>query len=99
MRIVIAHHIGNETNYVWEVPPHIEKIKVDDMLYTETDQIVIAKTGIIEGEGAVDVAKMNGARFPLKKVTKIIERKLYNYIKRQAISEVIYQLNTTELPF
>ena len=92
MNIVMVKHNGDNRQYCFEVPDGlVSKIKNGSRLLCATrrgQQPAIAQAGVISGDGAEDIARQNGAKFPLAKIVGVFDRiemseiKVPNYFTR-----------------
>lgn len=84
MNVIFAKHDCCEKEYCWEVPDEFKDYIVKgDFLLVNTIKgidIATASTGIITGNGAIDVAEKSGAYFPLRKVISFVGAPMKNYI-------------------
>lgn len=95
MRIIFAKHEDSIKEYVFEVGEGMY-ISKGDLLQVDTmhgEMIAIATTGIIEGDGAKDVAMKQGGYLPLKKVITYVDQNMINHIKGKAKNEMIDHIN------
>lgn len=96
MNIVFVKHPATARSFCFAVPDHIAPFihkGVEVLCDTRNGiQIGTAQTGIITGDGAKDLAKQNGATFPLKNVVGVassvdmVDIKIPNYLKHSVPS-------------
>lgn len=96
MNIVFVIHGENKKMYAFEVPDFlVSRIKKGMHVLVETrkcPRVALAVTGVISGEGALDIAKMNGARIPLAPVVSVITPEVVSYIEKKfadAIADLV----------
>lgn len=51
-------------------------------------QIGTAVSGVISGDGALDVARENGARVPLAPVVSIISREVVRHVQERMLADI-----------
>lgn len=106
MNIIFAKHYAAKA-FAFEVPEHLAgRLKKGDILLVNTnrgDELATATTGVIGGEGAMDIAKANGAYEPLKSVISYLSPEMEKYIMVRARDRVITALSDSitkdPLPF
>lgn len=96
MNVVLVNHGDNKKMYAFEVPDFlVSRIKKAMYILVETrkgPRVALAVTGVISGEGALDIAKMNGARIPLAPVVSVITPEVVSYIEKKfadAIADLV----------
>jgi hypothetical protein len=101
MNIIYVNH-GSYKDYVFRVPDDLVKhIHKGDIVAVETMHGVavgVCKTGIINGEGALDKAAMDGAYSPLKPVIGKLYPELKNAVIRKLV-ETLMDSHDDDLPF
>ena len=103
MNIVFAKHGMIGPAYCFEVPDQMVKhIKVGTELYVDTMQgasMATATTGVVTGDGAEDVARQNGAYFPLKQVLSFLNKDMIRYVENSLMRRIRDVLTVEEIPF
>lgn len=93
MNIVFVNHGENKKMYAFEVPDFlVSRIKKGMYVLVETrkgPRVALAVTGVISGKGALDIAQMNGARFPLAPATSAITPEVIGYIEKKFADDVM----------
>lgn len=92
MNIIFARH-GTAAEYAFSVPDSMAKrIKQGDILWVDTmygEQVAVATTGVISGDGAKDIALRHGAYEPLKSVISYANAEMQKWITQAAIAKVV----------
>lgn len=93
MNIIFAKHDGSPKPYAFSVPDsikaYIEKgmeVLVETMHGTQMAQTT---TGVICGDGALDVAKQNGAYEPLKPVISFVTPGMYTAMRAKIVKQIV----------
>lgn len=93
MNIIFARYDSNAQRYCFYVPESVtKKIEEGDILKVQTrygNKFAIAITGIISGEGTDEVARMNGASFPLEPVLLHIPKDAHDFIIQQYLKGLL----------
>lgn len=93
MNVVLVNHGDNKKMYAFEVPDFlVSRIKKAMYVLVETRKgpcVALTVTGVISGEGALDIAQMNGARFPLAPATSAITPEVIGYIEKKFADDVM----------
>ena len=75
MNIIMVQHLGNKKTYTFAVPDKFVKYaRKGATLFCDTRRGIspgVAVTGVISGDGAKDIAKRNGATFPLREIVGV----------------------------
>ena len=89
MNIIFARHDDDARQFAFEVSrDQVPYIKKGDILLVDTmlgQTKATATTGVISGEGAVDISLKNGAYLPLKKVITFVPSLLMDAILSNAV--------------
>lgn len=92
MNIVFVKHGKKNKRYAFEVPDFlVSRITKGMELLVETKnglQIGTAVSGVISGDGALDVARENGARVPLAPVVSIIPREVVRHVQERMLADI-----------
>jgi hypothetical protein len=92
MNIVMAQHRNNPRTFCFEVPETLcNQIGKGALIIVDTAKgpsVAKTTTGVIYGTGALDIAKMNGATEPLRKVMATVDADLIAYIKGELFTEI-----------
>lgn len=111
MNIIFAKHDCCEKDFCFEVPSEMVKyISKGDILFVDTvrgHDIATAVSGVISGDGAIDIALKSGAYEPIKKVISFVNKQMGQYIANRTSNQIIeiIRANTIksvidpELPF
>lgn len=109
MNIIFVKHDCCEKEFCFEVPENMAKeISKGDILLVNTMKgvdIATAITGVVSGDGVLDVATNKGAYLPLKSVISFANIQMINYISRKNSREIIERImanmpeNEQNLPF
>lgn len=87
--VLVKHNQFSPKRYCFFVPDKfVYVIHKDDKVLCDTSygtEYGIATTGVISGEGAMDIAKLNGATFPLKEICGVVKIINMNQIKIPAM--------------
>ena len=93
MNIVFVNHGQSKKMYAFEVPDFlVSRIQKGMYVLVETRKgpcVALTVTGVISGEGALDIAQMNGARFPLAPVVSAITPEVIGYIEKKFADDVL----------
>lgn len=97
MNIIFARHDGCQKDFCWQVPDNLKDyISKGDILLVNTMRgldIATATTGVVSGDGAMDIASSSGAYFPLKSVVSFVNKDLKRYIANQIKMKVAQSVN------
>ena len=92
MNIVFVKHGKKNKRYAFEVPDFlVSRVTKGMELLVDTKkglQIGTAVSGVISGDGALDVARENGARVPLAPVVSIIPREVVRHVQEQMLTDI-----------
>ena len=92
MNIVFVKHGKKNKRYAFEVPDFLASRVTKGMeLLLETKkglQIGTAVSGVISGDGALDVALENGAHAPLAPVVSIIPREVVRHVQERMLADI-----------
>lgn len=92
MNIVFVKHGKKNKRYAFEVPDFlVSRITKGMELLVETKnglQIGTAVSGVISGDGALDVAWENGAHAPLAPVVSIIPREVVRHVQERMLADI-----------
>lgn len=90
--VFVKHHENDQKTYCFSVASQYAKtLKKGDLVLCQTRRGIqpgILATGVISGDGAVDIARNHGATFPLKKILsptstmRVADIKIPHYIKK-----------------
>lgn len=91
MNIILVNHFGSKKDYAFRVPDEIAShIKKGDVLVVETRKgvdIGLAVSGIIGGDGAIDVANRVGAN-GLRPVIGFIDDMVYSFCENVIVEHI-----------
>ena len=91
--LIFARHPEHHKEFVFSISAELaDRIKPGDKMLVATskgDKIVIATTHALSGEGANDIAKKNGATFPLKPVLGYVFPVLVQSIREDVAKEIL----------
>ena len=92
MHIVFVKHGKKNRRYAFEVPDFLASRVTKGMeLLVETKkglQIGTAVSGVISGDGSLDVARENGARVLLAPVVSIIPREVVRHVQERMLADI-----------
>lgn len=93
MNIVFVTHGESKKMYTFEVPDFlVSRIQKGMYVLVETRKgpcVALAVTGVISGDGALDIAKTKGARFPLAPVVSVITPEVVNFIEEKFADAIV----------
>lgn len=92
MNIIFCKHPNKSHQFAFTVPDNLVPYITKDMdVLVETKkglQMARTVTGIFSGDGAMDVAKQNGAYEPIKPVVSIMSKEVIDVIRVQVKAEM-----------
>lgn len=92
MNIVFVKHGKKNKRYAFDVPDFLAPRVTKGMeLLVEAKnglQIGMAVSGVISGDGALDVARENGAHIPLASVVSIIPREVVRHVQERMLADI-----------
>lgn len=101
MNIVFVKHGKKNKRYAFEVPDFlVSRVTKGMELLVEAKnglQIGTAVSGVISGDGALDVARENGARVPLAPVVSIIPREVVQHVQGQMLADIGAMIRAQDL--
>lgn len=102
MNIVFAKH-GNSKPFCFVVPDTMVRyIQKDmDVCVDTMHGATMAKTttGVISGDGAMDIARQSGAYFPLKAVISFLNLEMKRCVQNEVIKAIRDQQYSENIPF
>jgi hypothetical protein len=107
MNVLLVKHNGCDKNFAFSVSDELASyIRKDDQVIVKTMrgiQLGTAVTGIIKGDGAVDIAISNGAYLPLKPVIGVIPNSIKEAIRNEIVNKIIEliksNIDINDIPF